>query len=217
MDAELIIRKKDLIVTGITLFVIVTVLTYHYFDRRSIHRQLQAFAEARITDLLGEETDRSQYDIISIVEQHKTFYVLGETYGSVHAFVRKKGDTEMRTFKGIEYHVKRDADKWIELDSAGCGALEHHVDGFNEFEKRGLQVAQAAYDRALGWGNLSDHDDSAPDDHADHNHTPKRYESADEADAMREARRAQFKRNAQKFKAEGLSAFKPTNTPQEGK
>lgn len=187
---DLLIRKKDLYVLAAVLIGIAAVLVHHYLDTLQIEKDLHAFAQAEIDDLFGPEIDRSEWDILTQVDYAKTFHVAGPAWGAIHTFVRKKNDAEMKTFKGVEYYLKREGDSWIELDSAGCGALEHHVDGFQEFERLGLPVAANAYDKALGYRRAStdkksdhqhghdhdhahDHDDHDHDhDHHDHDHKP---------------------------------------------
>jgi hypothetical protein len=146
---DLLIRKKDLYVLAGVLLAGAGVLAYDQYDRRQIDRDLHAFAEQAIDDLFGPEVDQSEWDIVTMVDQAKTFHVAGPAWGAVHNFVRRKGDVEMKTFKGVEYYLKREDGVWREVDSAGCSAFEHHIDGFKVFEARGLEVAQSAYDRSL--------------------------------------------------------------------
>lgn len=148
---DLLIRKKDLYVLGAVLAAGAAILGHHHYDTIQIDRELRAYAEEALVDLFGPDGDRSEWDIITMVDQAKTFHVAGPAWGAVHNFVRRKGDVEMKTFKGVEYYLKREDGKWRHVDSAGCSAFEHHIDGFEEFERRGLEVAASAYDRALGY------------------------------------------------------------------
>jgi len=148
---ELIIRKRDCYVTFVILAVFAAVVLHHRWDTHKIDQQLNAWAEAAVIENLGDPSLLKDWDVVAMCESAKTFHVAGPAWGAIHVFMREKGDEEMKTFKGIEYYLKRQDGRWIEVDSAGCGALSHHVDGFKEFERRGMKVATDAYDRALGF------------------------------------------------------------------
>lgn len=148
---ELIIRKRDMYITALVLLACAAVGIHHHYDSQQIDRDLRAFAKNSLLNLLGEDANLDEWDVVCMVDQAKSFHVAGPAWGAIHTFVRRKGDEEMKTFKGIEYYLKRSEGEWIEIDSAGCSALEHHVSGFAEFERLGLKVAPSAYDRALGY------------------------------------------------------------------
>lgn len=149
---DLVIRKIDLLVLVIAISVCAGVAIYHKIDSGHIDEELRAFASMKITqEILPEDARLEDWEIITLVKSAKTFNWIGTTWGAIHVFMRQRGDVEMRTFKGVEYYLKRQGDKWIQIDSAGCGALSHHVEGFKEFERLGLEVASDAYDIALGF------------------------------------------------------------------
>ena len=172
---ELIICKRDCYIATAIVGAFLCLVAYHTYDKARIEQELHDYARAQAILNIGGEGDLDKYDFISIVHSEKTFHIAGPAWGAIHSFVREKGDEEMKTFKGYEYFLKREEDGWREVDSAGCGALEHHVDGFQEFERRGLKVAQGAYDKALGFKKNASHDHDHSHDHShdhdhDHNH-----------------------------------------------
>lgn len=174
---ELIIRKRDVMITLVVIAAFGAACAHHLYDKQRIEQQLHDFARNEAILNVGGESELEKHDFISIVHSEKSFYIAGPAYGFIHSFTRQKGDEDMKSFKGYEYYLKYEDGAWRQVDSAGCGALEHHVDGFEEFERRGLKVAQGAYDKALGFGENKatakkhDHENCTDHDHAhDHEH-----------------------------------------------
>jgi len=115
-------------------------------DTTDMMAELHEIAEEKLAEYMGNAT-AEDYETLILVDGGKSFTLFGRAWGVVHVYIRNKGDEEMKTFKGLEYYFKRYEDRWRELDSAGCGALEHHVRAFKEFEKRGMKVSPSVYSR----------------------------------------------------------------------
>jgi hypothetical protein len=65
-------------------------------------------------------------------------------------YIRDAGDTECKTFKGLEYFYERQGDEWVLLDSAGCGAKEHHIRAFDHYLAHGMGVENRVFDETFG-------------------------------------------------------------------
>lgn len=173
---EIIVRKRDIYICLAAVGAFIGLFAYHHYDQRKIDAELHAFARAQAILQVGSEEELERnWDFLSIAHSEKSFYIAGPAFGAIHSFLREKGDESMKTFKGYEYFMKRVDGAWELSDSAGCGALEHHVDGFEAFERRGFKVAQGAYDKALGFGDAParKHEhahDHEHDHHHDHGH-----------------------------------------------
>ena len=140
------IHRNDLIVLTIFLFVLGSGITYGVYDNRCIQHDLSILAEQKLDEWFEGE-DRSKYEYVSIIEPSKAFLLFGRAWGVIHLFVRDKNDEEMKTFKGFEYFCKRSNGKWEIQDSAGCGALEHHVKAFKKMEACGMRVSPKVFEK----------------------------------------------------------------------
>lgn len=150
---EITINKRDVKIAAIVLSVFGGMLAYGLHDTKVMKRELNALARVHIDewfDFGPEPTDRSQFDYLAIVDSDKAFKFFGKGWGVIHFYVRDLGDTEMKSFKGVEFYYAREGGEWVLKDSAGCGAVEHHVRAFDEMLALGMDVPDRIFDKALG-------------------------------------------------------------------
>jgi hypothetical protein len=140
------IHRNDLIVLAVFIFIVVAAAAYGVSDSRSIRQSLESVAQEKVDDWF-QGADRTKFEYVTIIEPSKAFLIFGRAWGVVHIFIREKGDEEMKTFKGLEYYCKRSNGQWAVQDSAGCGALEHHVKAFRKMEELGMKVSPKVYEK----------------------------------------------------------------------
>jgi len=140
------IRRYELKILAIAVICIISVLVWSQVDTTDMMAELNQIAEQKLAEYLGD-ANPEDHETLILVDGGKAFNLFGRAWGVIHIYIRDKGDEEMKTFKGLEYYFKRYEDRWHQLDSAGCGALEHHVRAFKEFEARGMKVAPSVYAR----------------------------------------------------------------------
>ncbi len=143
---KLEVRHYELKLLVVIIVFVAGVLAWSQIDSTDMMSELNVIAEEKLVGYLGE-ADPKDYETLILVDGGKSFKLFGRAWGVIHIYIRNKGDEDMKTFKGLEYYFKRYEDRWHELDSAGCGALEHHVRAFKEFEARGMKVSPSVYAR----------------------------------------------------------------------
>lgn len=149
---EIVIRKRDIYISLLLLGLFGAWVAYGLYDNQRMRSELSEIAEQHIDDWFNggdSPADPAQFDYLAIVDSEKAFTLFGRGWGVVHTYFREKGDEEFKTFKGIEYFYVREDGEWRMHDSAGCGALEHHVRAFDAFMAQGVHVDTKVYDRAL--------------------------------------------------------------------
>jgi len=150
---EIIIRKRDIYISTVILAAFGAWIAYALHDNSRIHAELEEIAAGHVGEWFengrGEALDRDEFDYLAIVDSEKAFTLFGRAWGVVHTYFRRKGDESFDTFKGIEYFYVREDGEWKMHDSAGCGALEHHIRAFDAFMAAGVHVPNKVYDRAL--------------------------------------------------------------------
>lgn len=154
---ELKISRRDLLLSIALVGIFLGWVAYALSDNATMQRDLEAKAKEHIDEWFdGYETavDRSDYDFLAIVDSEKAFTLFGRGWGVVHVYIKDKADTDFTTFKGLEYYYMRENGEWKLQDSAGCGALEHHIRAFDAFMKMGVHVPDKVYARSLGVESL---------------------------------------------------------------
>lgn len=147
------ISRRDVFLTVLLLGVFGCWVAYANYDIDVMRRELEGHAKTHIDDWFtegGKPVDRSGYDYLAIVDSEKAFTLFGRGWGVVHVYIKEKNDPDFKTFKGLEFFYMRENGAWKLLDSAGCGAFEHHIRAFDEFMKIGVNVPDKVYNRALG-------------------------------------------------------------------
>lgn len=171
---ELIIRKGDIRFAVAAFGILGSALAFAYYDANLMRRELEGIAQEKIDEWFqDDEAVRSQTDYLALVDSGKAFHVFGRGWGVIHLYFRDKGDVDMKTFKGLEYYFAREDGRWALKDSAGCGALEHHLRAFEEFHALGHEVPDRVFYRALGIDPESlkaDHDHDREGHDHDHGH-----------------------------------------------
>lgn len=170
---ELIIRKRDIRFALVACGILGSALAYAYHDASAMRRELEGIAQEKIDEWFeGDESARANSDYLALVDSGKAFHVFGRGWGVIHVYFRDKGDVDMTSFKGVEYYFVREDETWTLLDSAGCGAMEHHLRAFEEFHALGHDVPERVFHKALGIDPKTmqaghDHDH----EHGDHEHS----------------------------------------------
>ena len=140
------IQRTDMVVFLLFFVVLGVATVYGVIDSRNIQKDLEIIAQEKLDEWFKGD-DRTKYDFVTIIEPSKAFLIFGRAWGVIHLFVRDKGDEEMNTFKGFEYYCKRSNGKWVIQDSAGCGALEHHVKAFKKMEACGMRISPKVFEK----------------------------------------------------------------------
>ena len=140
------IYHYDLKILVGVIFFAVSFVAWSQIDTSDMMEELHSIGKQKLAEYLCE-ANPEDYETLILVDGGKAFKLFGRAWGVIHVYIREKGDEEMKTFKGIEYYFKRYEETWRELDSAGCGALEHHVRAFKEYELRGMKVSPSVYKR----------------------------------------------------------------------
>ncbi len=147
------VSRRDIAVCLVIITLFGVWLAYAFYDLDNISSDLRRVAQLHVDDWFtvdGQMVDRDRFEYLTIVDSEKAFTLFGRAWGVIHFYVKDKGDIDFTTFKGIEYFYVRENGTWTLLDSAGCGAHEHHLRAFDEFLKIGVEVPDKIYDRALG-------------------------------------------------------------------
>jgi hypothetical protein len=150
---EIIIRRRDIYVVFTALFVFVCWVAYAKFENRSMQARLRELASDHVDEWFNTESPqvkREDFDYVAIVDTERPYELFGPSYGVVHVYIREKGDTACKTFKGIEYYYKHDGKAWELGDSAGCSAKEHHIRAFETYLEKGMGIEERVFDDALG-------------------------------------------------------------------
>lgn len=153
------IYRRDIVICLIIVVLFGAWLAYAFHDINKISSDLNRVAQMHVDDWFtvdGQKVDREQYDYLTIVDSEKAFTLFGRAWGVIHFYVKDKGDENFTTFKGIEYFYVHEDGAWTLMDSAGCGAHEHHLRAFDEFLKIGVEVPDRIFDRALGIDTLKE-------------------------------------------------------------
>lgn len=88
---------------------------------------------------------RADFDFIVKVDSGKSNGLFGRDWGVVRLLSRKKGDTPMDTFTGVEYFYEHDGQAWQQADTARIDLPEHIYEGYRTFEEAGYDVDSEAY------------------------------------------------------------------------
>jgi len=140
------IHRNELKILAVIVVAAVAFVAWSRVDTTDMMGELEQIGQDKLAEYF-DDVNPDDYETLILVDGGKAFKLFGRAWGVVHVYIRDKGDEDMKTFKGIEYFFRRYGDTWQELDSAGCGALEHHVRAFKEFERRGMKVSPDVYAR----------------------------------------------------------------------
>lgn len=140
------IYKYELKILAITSIGLAVLIGWSQLDTSDMRKELDCIGQEKLAEYLGNESP-DKYETIILIDGGKSFHLFGRAWAVIHVYIRDKGDEEMKTFKGLEYYLKRYDGKWCQIDSAGCGALEHHIRAFKEFEAKGMKVSPSVYAR----------------------------------------------------------------------
>ena len=196
------ISKRDIKIVTVVLVLFTAWAAYGRYDAQIMRDELSELAQWHIDDWFdgGEKPiPREDYDYLVIVDSDKAFKLFGRGWGIIHFYMRDKGDDAMDTFKGLEYYYTRENGEWLLLDSAGCGAKEHHLRAFDQMLAMGHDVEDRVFDQALGidfdWRKyMTDHEghdhgpipprpgeahDHSGHDHSSHDHSGHDHSSHD--------------------------------------
>jgi hypothetical protein len=150
---EIIIRRRDIYLVAVVLSLFLSWVAYATYENVDARATLKEYAEAHIDEWFEtepEDTRREDYEYMAIVDMERPYELFGPTFGVVHVYVREEGDEECKTFEGIEYYYRMEADGWFLEHSAGCAAKEHHIRAFQHYLAEGAGVKDSVFDEALG-------------------------------------------------------------------
>lgn len=171
---EIIVRRRDIYVCAILILGFSSFSAWALYDTNNMKKELDKLAEFHLYDYFDRpngDWDKSEFDYLAIVDSGKAFVLFGRSYGVVHTYYKRKGDTDFKTFEGIEYFYNWEHGEWKLMDSAGCGAVEHHIRAFDTFIQQNVDVPNRIFNKALGIDFLDDHDHSQHmHDHDNHKH-----------------------------------------------
>lgn len=150
---EIIIRRQDIYVVAIVLFVFFAWVAHATYENHDVHTSLKDLAQGHIDEWFATEpgeVHREDYDYLAIVDMDRPYELFGPAFGVVHVYIREAGDDDCKTFKGIEYYYRLEEEGWRLEHSAGCAAKEHHIRAFQHYLTKGAGVNDSVFDQALG-------------------------------------------------------------------
>jgi len=150
---DIIVSKRDVKIVALVVALFGSWFAYGTYDTHIMEEELSDIARGHMDEWFDDPRtpyDRNEYDYLAIVDSGKAFHFFGRGWGVIHFYQREKGDVDMETFKGLEYYYARKEGEWVLMDSAGCGAVEHHLRAFDQMLAKGMDVPDRVYDKALG-------------------------------------------------------------------
>lgn len=140
------VNRRDVTILLAILVVGGALLAYSRGDVRLKRVQLKELAAGHEREMF-DGLSRSDHEVIVEVASDKSNYFFGKDWGVVRLYIRKKGDTKMDSFNGVEYFYEYGDAGWKYTDSARIVVPQEIYDGYRKFEEAGHVVDSQAYMR----------------------------------------------------------------------
>lgn len=144
MKSFLQVRRRDLIVLAAIAGVVLVVAAYSKREIRVKRSILTEMAESIRTDFFTG-LDKIEYEHVLEIDCGKMLGFIGKDWGVVRLYTRRKDESAMESFMGVEYFYQYKEPQWIQIDTARIDLPEHIAEGYEKFEEAGFRVDEEAY------------------------------------------------------------------------
>ena len=140
------LQRRDIRILIGVIVIGLGIYGFTIYDTNRLQSELETFVEqersAYFKDLNPEE-----FDVITRVESGKTLAFTGKVWGVIRIYTRKKDDTTMESFEGIEFFYVHENGAWVRQDSAAMREPTYIYEAYRDYVRDGYEVDDEAFVR----------------------------------------------------------------------
>lgn len=144
MEKLISVSRRDIIVLVSFLVTVAALFGFARLDVTQKRKELATKAEAHVAKFY-EGLVPEDYEHLLEVQSDKAYSLFGKQWGVIRIYTRKKADTAMESFIGIEYFYEHGDQGWQLADTAQIKEPQYIYEAYNAFEKAGYTVDDEAY------------------------------------------------------------------------